>query len=214
MQRGQPYRTVADLLACVGDIPLERIVFDPFPGTAVEDDVVRLDDHEDRLCELVDGVLIQKTAGFYESYLATEIAVYLGNCVERDNLGVVVGTSCPLRLWPGLIRMPDAAFFSFDRLPGGRVPQVQIADFMPDLAVEVLSDGNSPAEMQRKLVEYFAAGVRLVWYVDPRRREVRVYSSPRDSSLLTEDQDLDGGDVLPGLKIPLKPFLNPPNRAG
>jgi Uma2 family endonuclease len=71
----------------------------------------------------------------------------------------------------------------------------------PDLAVEVLSEGNTPQEMNRKLHEYFQAGTRLVWYVDPAARTVTVYESIDRATPLGEHDVLDGGDVLPGFKL-------------
>jgi Uma2 family endonuclease len=72
------------------------------------------------------------------------------------------------------------------------------------VAVEVLSEGNTPPEIDRKLQEYFEAGCRLAWIIDPRAQTVRVYASPRRSRLLTRDQTLEGGAVLPGFKLPLR----------
>jgi Uma2 family endonuclease len=109
-----------------------------------------------------------------------------------------------MRLFPGLVRMPDAAFVSWDRIPGGRIPEEPIPDLTPDIAIEVLSEGNTPGEMERKRKEYFAARVRLVWMVDPIHRTVTVYTAPDRFTVLGENDVLDGGDVLPGLAIPLR----------
>ena len=79
-----------------------------------------------------------------------------------------------------------------------------IPDLAPDLAVEVLSEGNTKQEMERKLKDYFFAGVRLVWYIDVKKRTVEVYTSPDQGVTLTEGQNLDGGDVLPGFRLPLR----------
>src|SRR5262249_48459811 len=79
--------------------------------------------------------------------------------------------------------------------------------------VEVLSRRNTPAEMRRKLKEYFLAGVRLVWFVNPRGRIVQVFTAPDVSTTLTEANVLDGGDILPGLSLPVKTIfedLEPP----
>ena len=73
--------------------------------------------------------------------------------------------------------------------------------------VEVLSPGNTAAEMDRKLCEYFDAGVELVWYVDPRARVVRVYKSYDDCVTLTEDDELDGGHVLPGFRLSIREWF-------
>lgn len=75
---------------------------------------------------------------------------------------------------------------------------------MPDLAVEVLSESNTPGEMQVKRKEYFLAGTTLVWQVDPRRRVVVVYAAPEMSVTLTEADTLDGGIVLPGFSLPVR----------
>jgi Uma2 family endonuclease len=73
----------------------------------------------------------------------------------------------------------------------------------PDLAVEVLSEGNTRSEMERKLRDYFFSGVRLVWFLDPRIRSATVFTSPDQATELAEGDPLEGGDVLPGLSIPL-----------
>ena len=75
---------------------------------------------------------------------------------------------------------------------------------VPDLAVEVLSVGNTPAEMKRKRKEYFFSGVRLVWLVDPAARTIEVFTSPDQHLTLREEQALDGGDVLPGFSVPVR----------
>jgi Uma2 family endonuclease len=103
------------------------------------------------------------------------------------------------------VRVPDLSFFRWDRLPArGEVPQEPVAGFVPNLAVEVLSKSNTRKEMNRKLREYFLAGVELVWIVDPRKRVVQVYTAPDQSTLLDEDDTLDGGDVLPGFSLALR----------
>ena len=98
-----------------------------------------------------------------------------------------------VRLAPGLVRIPDLAFISWQRLPERRVPTDPIPGLVPDLVVEVLSDGNTAAEMDRKRREYFAAGVRLAWFVDPVARTVEVYTAANQSTLLEAEQTLDGG---------------------
>jgi Uma2 family endonuclease len=108
-----------------------------------------------------------------------------------------------LRLAPGLVRIPDLSFISWDKLPGRLLPAKPVPNLAPDLAVEILSEGNTKAEMDRKVGEYFDAGVRLVWLIDPKKRSARVYSSRRQSVLLREDQSLDGGEVLPGFSVAL-----------
>jgi Uma2 family endonuclease len=180
---------------------------------ASEDDVVEIHDREDRLYELVDGILLEKTVGTYESYLAALLVQLLGNYVRDNKLGVVLGADGMMRLAPGLVRIPDVSFISWARLPGRNIPRQPIADLAPDLAVEVLSKGNTREEMQRKLSDYFAAAVRQVWYVYPQQREIRVYVSPDEHVVFTHEQTLGGGDLLPGFSLELPCFFAEPGQA-
>jgi Uma2 family endonuclease len=178
-----PAETVADLLVYLGDIPPARIRLRPPPGTATEQDVLDVQARTDRLCELVDGVLVEKAMGFRESFLAITLSAILWGFVQPRKLGVVTGADGMMRLASGLVRIPDVAFVSWERLPGRRIPSEPIPHLAPDLAVEVLSPGNTPGEMARKRQEYFAAGVQLVWIVDPVTRTVAVYTAPNQSTV-------------------------------
>jgi Uma2 family endonuclease len=198
------FETVADLLKRLGDIPPSRVRLVPTPGTATEKDVIEADDRHDRLCELVDGVLVEKVMGYEESRLTVWLAYFLVDFVRRHDLGIVSGADGTIRLMPGLVRIPDIAFVSWERWPRRKGRREPIPNLAPDLAVEVLSKGNTRKEMERKLREYFAVGVRLVWFVDPRTRSARVYTDPKRSTLLGEDQTLDGGAVLPGFTLSLR----------
>ena len=73
----------------------------------------------------------------------------------------------------------------------------------PDLAVEVLSPSNTKKEMERKRLEYFKAGTRLVWEIDPESRTATAYTDPEKHTLLHETESLNGGDVLPGFSLSL-----------
>lgn len=200
-QSSQREWTVADLQRRFGPIPFARIRQDPPPGTATEADVVRLHDRENRLYELTDGVLVEKTVGYEESWLAVQIASLLHLFVTPRNLGLVTGADGMIRLARGLVRIPDVAFVSWDRIPGGVFPQEPIPDLVPDLAVEVISPANTRKEMDEKLREYFAKGVRLAWFVRPRPRVVDVYTAAGSFTRLSVSATLDGGDVLEGFSV-------------
>jgi Uma2 family endonuclease len=206
--------TVADLLDRLGGVPPERVRWRPLPGTATEKDVIDADCHEDRLCELVDGTLVEKAMGFHESTLAMALGEWLRAAVNPRNLGLVSGESGMMRLFPGLVRIPDVAFVSWKRIPGRRVPKEPIPDLVPDLVVEVLSESNTEREMARKYREYFQAGVLLIWEVDPKNRTVAVYTAADRSILLNETQTIDGGDVLPGFTLPLAQLFSELDRQG
>jgi Uma2 family endonuclease len=195
---------MADLVRHLGDIPLDRILLRPAPGMATERDLVALLDAPDkRLCELVDGVLVEKPLGTKEALLAGVLVQYIWNFVERRDLGLVVGPDGPMRLWIGLVRIPDVSFISWNRLPRGELPDEAVAGVVPNLAVEVLSRSNTPKEMQRKLREYFEAGVQLVWFIYPKTQTADTYTSPTHARRLKKNQSLDGGAVLKGFKMPL-----------
>jgi Uma2 family endonuclease len=195
--------TLADLLAHFGDISPQRIRLFPTPGAAAERDVTAIHDREDRLYELVEGVLVEKVMGYSESTLTCELIYFLKAFLHEHDLGNLAGSDGTMRLMPGLVRIPDISFVAWERLPGRRVPDVPLPDLVPDLAVEVLSEGNTAKEMERKLKDYFFAGVRLVWYVAPARRTVQVYTAPDQRTELSEGETLDGGAVLPGFTLPL-----------
>ena len=131
-------------------------------------------------------------------------ASLLGNFVRRQKLGTLAGEAGMLRLSPGLVRIPDLSFISRARLAHHRRALAPILPLAPDLAIEVLSEGNTPREMTRKVSEYFASGCRLVWLVDPRTRTVAVYTSVAKPIVVTAKQTLTGGDVLPGFRLPLR----------
>jgi Uma2 family endonuclease len=77
-----------------------------------------------------------------------------------------------------------------------------IPSLVPTLAIEVLSESNTRREMELKRGEYFRAGVRVVWIVDPDARAVEVYTSVNTPERVLKGEELmDGGDVLPGFTL-------------
>ena len=198
--------TLGALLDRLGGIPAERVRYYPLPGTATVDDVIQIHDREKRLCELVDGVLVEKPVGLRESFIAGAIIAAIRAFVMPRRLGYVGGEAGMVQLIPDLLRGPDVSFISRIRLPNG-LPEAAYPVLVPDLVVEVLSRTNTAREMDRKRREYFSAGVRLAWFVDIELRNVAVYVSPQDPQVLTALDRLDGGDVLPGFSLPLMPLF-------
>jgi Uma2 family endonuclease len=203
--------TLADALANLGDVPLSRVLSEPAPGTATEEDVVRLHNNENRLAELVDGVLVEKPMGFLESRVALMLGHILQSWLDTNDLGIAVGTDGMMRLARGLVRIPDLSVILWERLPGRQIPTEPIPNLSPDLAVEVLSKSNTASEMGRKVGEYFAAGAHSVWLVDPSARTVTVYSSPNDRRVLAGSALVTAETVLPGFQIPVDEIFS---RAG
>lgn len=206
-----PVKTLGDLLRRLGAIPADRVRFDPLPGTATVADLLK---SENKGCELIDGTLVEKTMGIRESLLAIHLASLLGPVVRGMNLGILTGADGTYEMLSGLVRLPDVAFVSWDRLPDRRIPTEPVPNVVPELAVEVLSESNTPGEMARKRDEYFRAGVGLVWEIDPRARTVRVYTAANQFHDLTAADTLTGGAVLPGFTLPLAQLFAELDRHG
>jgi len=207
-------RNLQQLLDDLGGIPAFRVSLTPPPGLATEADVIAMEANHNRLFELIEGVLVEKGMGYRESMLAVAIAAYLREFVLSHKLGLLTGADGFYRLFPGLIRIPDVAYASWDRIPGRKVPESPIPNLIPDLAVEVLSESNTKKEMERKRKEYLEAGVRLIWLVDPKRRTVTVIQADGSKSVLDATKTLDGGDVLPGFSLKLQELFAELDRQG
>ena len=203
--------TAADLHEHLGHIPLQRIRLNPPPGLATLTDVLTVQAQEDRLCELIDGVLVEKTVGYYASRIALLIGHFLEGFLGQHDLGIVLGADGMLQLQQEQVRIPDVSFISWAHFPDRELPSEPIPRLVPDLAVEVLSTSNTWQEMNRKLQEYFAAGTQLVWYVAPETQRITVYTAPAQGVELGAEDSLDGGEVLPGFHLPIRELFD---RAG
>jgi Uma2 family endonuclease len=193
-----PRKTLAELLSELGDIPAARVRLYPYPGTATEADAVWVNEH-DTAVELVNGTLVERQMGVPEDYLGAWLTTLMMNFVVPRRLGMVVIGRPQFRMLQGNLREPDVSFTRRDRLPS---PLPQVGGWCPDLCVEILSPGNTRAEMAMKRAEYFAAGCLLMWEIDPRTRTAAVYTAPDAVAHLPADGVLDGGGVLPGSRCP------------
>lgn len=207
-------KTLADLLDRLGGVPLDRIRFRPFPGTATVQDVIDIEQREGKLCELVEGVLLEKAVGYNESSLAAFLTGLLTAFVIPRNLGLVTGPDGTVELVADLVRIPDVAFTSWDRLPGRRRPVSPVPLIAPNLVVAVLSRSNTPGEMAAKRQDYFSAGVQLVWEIDPRTRTVDVYTTATQATTLGLGDTLNGGTVLPGFTLSVQQLFAELDREG
>jgi Uma2 family endonuclease len=156
--------------------------------------------------ELVEGELIPMTpAGARHGAIAVRVARLLDEYAEAHDLGVC-GTAEPgfiLRRDPDIVRAPGVSFVAKARIPATGIP-TSYWPFAPDLAVEVVSPSDRLSDVHAKLADYFSAGARLVWVVQPETRVVYAYRSLHDLQVLGEDGELDGGEVLPGFRCPVK----------
>jgi len=161
---------------------------------------------DEPLYEVVDGQRKElEPMGAIQVLLAFELAYHLRHFARQQGLGVVVTEMLfLLDAQRDLQRRPDVAFVSYPRWPRETVPDEAAWNVVPDLAVEVISPTNRADEVDAKLVDYFAAGVRLVWVVYPESGRVYVYDSPNRAGVLERSDELDGGDVLPGFRLPIE----------
>jgi len=163
-----------------------------------------------RRYELVKGELFEMPlAGGRHGSVAMQIGTALGSYVRANDLGegFAAGTGFILRRDPDTVRAPDAAFVARERLPAGELPTGYL-ELAPDLAVEVVSPGDTAREVREKVADWMRAGVRLLWAIDPATRSVTVYRSPDDFDILTEDDSLDGGQVIPGFSADIKDLFS------
>lgn len=152
--------------------------------------------------ELVRGIPVRMTPpGGWHGETSGELHWHVRNYLTQNPIGrVYVETTFRLAQHPDIVRAPDVAFVHADRLPP-REAREKYLPLAPDLAVEVLSPWDRAGEVLEKVLEYLSAGTRLVWVVAPRRRTVTVHYPDRTARILTEGDELDGGDVLPGFKV-------------
>jgi Uma2 family endonuclease len=198
---GEPVETLADFLHELGDIPPERVRVRPAVRSATEQDLEGRDG-----CELVDGTIVEKAVGFLESCLASLLVGFLRDYLEKHDIGFIAGPDALMRFGKN-VRGPDVAFVRWERVPDEEIPDTPVGEAVPELVVEILSRGNSRAEIERKRGEYFAGGVPLVWIVEPRKRTVEVWADPNTFKTLTEEDVLDGGQVLPEFSLPVREWF-------
>jgi len=175
-----------------------------------EEEFMALPDDGNRY-ELVNGELVVVGAagakhGYYVALMSFSLTAY----VKQQKIGFVFDSDTSFKMASGNRRSPDCSFFSRDRIkPLGGIPTGYI-EGSPDLAVEILSPGNTVEEMHEKIVEYFENGSRLVWIIHPDEQYVLVYHKPSPDQLLQLKDSLNGEDVIPGFSLPLAELFAEP----
>lgn len=155
--------------------------------------------------ELYEGVSREVAAAPDHSAIALNIAALVWNYVDEHQSGSAFGADASFRLYrnPDTLFLPDAAFVREERIPSDEDLDYPF-EGAPDLAVEVRSLGDSAAELDQKMRTYIEAGTLLGWAIDPVLRTVAVYQPRQPIVVLRDGDTLDGGDVLPGLRIELR----------
>jgi Uma2 family endonuclease len=172
------------------------------------EDVLRLSG--DERFELVDGQLVSTDMSALASAIAARILHGLSEVVAREDCGVVMTSEASYRCFrddPDRIRRPDGSFIHRTRMrPQYLQGHIPIA---PDLALEVVSPNDLFYEVRQKIGEYVDAGVRLIWVVNPDKREIEVYRVDGSYRLLHNGDSLDGEDIVPGFVHSLAEIFRP-----
>jgi Uma2 family endonuclease len=155
--------------------------------------------------ELVAGELrVMSPSGWRHGGVAANVAAILGPHIRQHNLGRGFGaeTGFLLKRDPDTVRAPDFAFIAKEHLPN-QEPAEAFWPGAPDLAVEVLSPGDTSGEVAEKVSEWLESGCAAVWVVDPKLKTVTIYHSPTKARVVTAGQTLSGDPVLPGFTCPV-----------
>jgi Uma2 family endonuclease len=162
---------------------------------------IALPENRDRLFELINGEIVEKVPAEEHGIIVLRLGSKILAFVDMHNLGRVA-VEVRHRL-PGddhNARLPDISFRSDTTMPVVKQGSIPV---MPDLAVEVKSPNDSYREMREEADYYLANGSHMVWLVYPEKRLVEVHT-PDEMGILTADDTLDGGDVLPGFTLAVR----------
>ena len=172
-----------------------------FGQRATEAELLELPD-DGFLYELEDGILTGKPAvSMWESVIAVNTVGLLAPYSRGK--GIMTCGKAGFRMTNGSIRVPTLSFARKERFPGGKAPN-DFGDLAPDLCVEIISPSERPAQMRRKVQEYFDGGAVQVWHVFPERQEVIVFTSTTETQTLGAEDILDTGGILPGFSCQVK----------
>jgi Uma2 family endonuclease len=155
--------------------------------------------------DLIDGKVLQMPpAGGEHGEVAAEIGRLIGNFVVEHKLGrfYAAETGFILSESSQTVLAPDVAFVRASRVPP-RDARRGFVPVVPDLVVEVISPSDRVTDVNDKIAAYLDAGVRMVWSVEPVRQRLTVYTPDRHARLLVAEDTLDGGEVLPGFRLPI-----------
>ncbi|HET6246120.1 MAG TPA: Uma2 family endonuclease [Tepidisphaeraceae bacterium] len=179
------------------------------PTRFTPDDLLRLEEDDDHLYELVDGKLVEKEMSSLANKTAARIITVLNTFCLQHNSGDVYAEQS-FQCFPhdpDQIRRPDVSLIVFDRLKS--VPEEGHIRIAPDLAIEVISPNDKIYIFERKLADYRKAGIPLVWEVNPKFRFVRIHRLDRKADRLEETDAITAEPVLVGFSVLVSELLPP-----
>ena len=165
--------------------------------------------------ELIHGDLVERKMGAKSSFIAGRVFRELDRFCTDRRLGWVFPEGTSFRCFPDdpdKVRRADVSFIRFGRLPNEQLPEGHLR-MAPDLAVEVVSPHDLAYDVDSKVEDYLQAGVRLVWVVSPAARTVRVHRPDGPGTTLRADDEVTGGEVLPGFRCPVRDLFVLPQPA-
>lgn len=158
-------------------------------------------ENKKRLFELINGEIVEKVGSFVPSEIAGWILTFINMYLLENKIGHTTGADGSYILSPEHEFLPDVGYISKARMPQ-RPPR--IVHDAPDLAVDVKSPNDTKRELRRKVEDYLRLGTKMVWLVFPDERRIEVYVMDADVAEYDIDGVLDGGDILPGFKLPVR----------
>lgn len=171
-------------------------------GSCTMEEYRGLTPSDEYLYELSDGILVREPRpGRPHGVVVARLCRILVDYADRHGGTVTTETGYVLSEDPLALRGPDAAWSAGDPTPYGNGDG--FIRGAPDLAIEVVSRSNHASDIQKKVLEYFGGGARQVWVVHPTTRTVVVHLSRSEARILRVEETLEGGDLLPGLSVPV-----------
>jgi Uma2 family endonuclease len=175
-------------------------------GTATLEDLLNMPE-DGMKHELVNGEIVVSPGGWKHSEIAIKISHILATFLEGHPIGKVGGSDLGVWLSNGNLRSPDVTFVRNEKLPNNEEDQYKFAEFVPDLAVEVLSPSDRPKFVEEKIREFLANGVPIVWCVDPVKKTVTEYRSLSEIKDYSGDDVISAEPVLPNFSCPISRFF-------
>lgn len=161
------------------------------------------------LHELVRGEIIMMPPPDYShGLICLNVGVLLQTFSRRTGHGHVGSNDSAVVISQDTVRGADLRYYSEARWPRSRVG-LERPPVPPDLVVEVLSPSDRPGQIFEKLADYFAAGVLMVWLIDPKRRTLAIYRLDDPTPMVLGEPDpVEGLAELPGFRCQVAEFFD------
>lgn len=181
------------------------------PTTYTPDDLLQMP--AGKYCELINGKLVDRSVSAWSSYVTGSLLRRLHQLCEEKGLGWVLSRGASYRCFPddpNRVRRADVSFIRRERFSPEQIMEEGHTTVAPDLVVEVISPKDLYHEVDEKVGQWLAAGVRLLWIVSPRTRQIRILRANGSSGNVTANEKLSGEDVVLGFRCRVDDLFQPP----